>query len=39
MKYGHFGQLFDLDHDGKLSPLEAALDFAIFEEEEDQEDD
>ena len=27
---GFFGGLFDLNHNGKLEPMEQAMDFAVF---------
>ena len=32
MEKGIFGRMFDLNRDGKLDPLERAMDFALFEE-------
>ena len=32
MAGGFFGNLFDLNRDGKLDPVERALDFALFEQ-------
>lgn len=29
---GIFGSMFDMDHDGELSPLERALEFGFLEE-------
>ena len=36
---GFFGDLFDLDHDGDLDPLERAMDFATFMSMTDDEED
>ena len=38
---GIFGRMFDMDHDGELSPLERALEFGFLEEieGEDEKDD
>lgn len=32
MSRGFFGKMFDLNHDGKLSSFERAMDFMAFEE-------
>ncbi|MBE5864617.1 MAG: hypothetical protein E7292_00195 [Lachnospiraceae bacterium] len=32
MDSGFWGDLFDLDHDGELDPMERAMDFMAFEE-------
>ena len=40
MKGGIFGNMFDLNRDGKLDAMERAMDFMLFEEltrEEDEE--
>ena len=42
MAGGFFGNLFDLNRDGKLGPVERAMDYALFEqvmkEEEEKKD-
>ena len=32
MAGGFFGNLFDLNRDGKLGPVERAMDYALFEQ-------
>ena len=37
--FGIFGNLFDLNRDGKLDPTEQAMEFAVLQQIIDEEDD